>query len=119
MSHDAPQRRAAPRAPRHVLVRYRHKGETHWRTAQLQDVSRDGVRLVCEQTFQPNVLLELSMGLPVFTEPIELTGRVVWQKSVTAGALRWSEHGVLFVEVPAGLRQQIERAVQRFLSKPS
>lgn len=117
VSDDAPQRRAAVRAPRHVLVRYRCKGETHWRTAQLKDVSRVGVRLICEQTFQPGAVVELSMGLPVFPEPVELTARVAWQKSVGAGGLRWSEHGLSFVSVPPELQQRIEDAVQRFLRK--
>lgn len=85
--------------------------------AALRDISRDGARLTSELTLKPQELLLLEFGLPVFQQPLQISARVVWQKTVESGGLTWHECGLVFTSLTDEAKKTLEDAVQRFLAK--
>lgn len=98
------------------MVRYRGLTQTTWDVSPLKDVSRDGARLVCQTAFEPGVLMELRLGLPLFQEPVSMPARVVWQQPVFSGRLRMVELGVIFSWSDASARERMEHTIQRLLT---
>ena len=107
--------RAAPRVARPVMVRYRRAGGAKWYVTPLKEFSRDGARLICEEAFKPQDILELWVGLPIFPEPVRIMARVVWQKPAFGGHMQIGEYGIAFTTPDPRLRHTIDEAVQRFL----
>lgn len=113
------QRRASARATRHLTVRYRRATEPGaWHVAALRDISQDGARLTSELAFRPQELLVMELGLPVFSQDIHLSARVVWDRAVALGGLTWHECGLVFTALPDEAKKALAGAVHRFLSRP-
>ena len=118
MAEPPSQRRASPRASRHLTARYRRATETTWHVAALRDISQDGARLTSELAFRPQELLVMELGLPVFPQDIHLSARVVWDRAVALGGLTWHECGLVFTALPDEAKKALAGAVHRFLSRP-
>lgn len=112
-----PDQRKAPRVARPFMVRFRNPLQDKWHAAPLKDLSRDGARLISEETFPPGTLLEVWIGMPVFHDPTRLMARVVWQKPAFTGRMQMSEQGLVFTNPDPKLRQALEDAVLGFLKK--
>ncbi len=112
---ESERRQAGPRVIRHFLVRYRGPNETAWHMSPLRDFSREGARLVCEESYVPGTALDFRLGLPVFLTPVQITVRVMWQQSVFSGRMQMTEHGMSFTELEPAVQQTIDEAVKRFV----
>jgi len=112
---ETERRRTAPRVARPFMVRYRRSAKASWRLATLKDLSRDGVRFVCEGTFESGEVLELQFGLPLFPQPAQIVGRIAWKRPVFSGRLQMAEYGLRFISLGAEARQTLDDAMQRFL----
>lgn len=112
---ESERRQGGPRVIRHFLVRYRGPNETGWHMSPLRDFSRDGARLVCEESYPPGTALDFRLGLPVFLTPVQITVRVMWQQSVFSGRMQMTEYGISFTELAPAVQQVIDEAVKRFV----
>ena len=74
--------RGSGRAPRfavHLSLRYRSIGETHWRTGQIENISRSGVLFWTRHLLDVDTALEMSFVLPLgeMKPGVVCRGRVV------------------------------------------
>ena len=108
------ERRSASRVACQAMVRYRRfRRGSSWLASPFKDVSRGGARFVSEAAFRPGELLEVSVGMPLFHDPVPLAARVVWQRTMFSGALQLSEHGVRFVSLATELQQITDEAIEQ------
>ena len=112
---ETERRRGAPRVAQPFMVRYRRNATAPWRLATLKDLSREGVRFVCEEVFESGEVLELQFGLPLFLQPTQIVGRIAWKRPVFSGRLQMTEYGLCFTSLPADVRQTLDDAMQRFV----
>lgn len=108
------EQRKAPRAVREMMVRYRGPNQTSWRLTALQDFSSLGVRVITEEALTIGTPLAVQLGLPLFPQPVEIPGKIVWQRSVMSTDTQLTEYGIAFMSVTAEVKTTIDRAVERF-----
>ena len=111
------RRQAGPRVVKHFLVRYRGPNRSRWDTSPLQNFSRNGARLVCEQAFAPGTELDVQVGMPLFASPVRIAARVAWQRPAFKGRLQLAEHGISFALLDQEVRETIGAAIQQYLKE--
>lgn len=107
--------RRNPRVAHHLVVRFRNRRLNRWEVFPLKDFSREGARFLSTEAFEPNSVLELVFGLPLFSKRTSLSARVVWQKPIYSGRLRMTEYGVRFSSLEPDMHQALLEAVRRYL----
>ena len=108
-----PDRRELPRVGAHFMVSFRIPPQMTWQMSTLTDLSRAGARFVAEESPPPGVALDLRLRLPNVTEPVQTTGRVIWQRPAFSGRIRATELGLMFVALSVDVGQAIDDVIQR------
>ena len=109
------ERRTATRVACHFTARCRMPGSV-WRVVPIKDVSLTGARLVCDEPPKPGQPMDLLVTLPFFSQPVQFTAQVVWQRPAYAGRFQLSECGLSFQPVGLALRAAIRDGVQRLVA---
>jgi hypothetical protein len=96
-------------------VQYRLAGElaAPWFSAQLMNLSANGLRFRGEEMLAPGTVLEIQMTLSGMREPLVIQCRVVWCQTQASGVM---ESGAEFRELSPDVQVRIDELVQ-FLNK--
>ena len=111
-------RRTAPRVPCQFMIQYRGHQRSSWDLSPLRELGSGGARFLADGELAPGESVDIRMGLPLFSEPVQLPARVVWQKSTFSGAFKVSDTGIVFTNLDAHLLRTIDDTVRRLLHRP-
>jgi hypothetical protein len=125
MPHDSPvsmsavrsERRIRPRVPCQFIIQYRSTQRADWDLSPLRELGSGGARFLADGELASGEAVDIRMGLPLFSEPVRLPARVVWQKSTFSGVFKVAETGIVFTQLDAHLLRTIDDAVQRILQQ--
>jgi hypothetical protein len=111
------ERRKAPRINRRFMVKYRCPalGQTAWMVSPIKDLSATGIRFIAESAYPKDAVLELQLFLPTGTDPMPLSGVVVWAHG--GGPYKMGEHGLEFASLTPAQRDALKTATEFFLRK--
>ncbi|MBI2105064.1 MAG: PilZ domain-containing protein [Candidatus Omnitrophica bacterium] len=109
-----PEQRRSPRAPYHLIVRYRPPGArgAAWLASPLRDLSSGGARFLSEHPFAAGDAFDIQLLLPAAPQPVWVMARVAWTKPAVMGM---REVGVTFDAGDASIQRLIDDAVARKL----
>lgn len=107
------ERRQYPRITQPLAVRYRARGslDTLWHEAATVNVSAVGMRMRGAEPLETDTLLELSMDVPGFREPLVLKGRVVWAQLQASQVI---ESGVEFEPMAVEQETKLDQLLRFF-----
>ena len=111
------ERRTRPRLIQSVRAKCRplQPIEQPWIPLTVLNVSLKGLRVLCNQTLSAEQPLELCLALPRKTQPMVVSGRVMWCKAHASGVV---EHGVGLVDLNAAQQQQMKTLMDGMVSSP-
>ncbi len=75
-------RRIFHRIPAELSLRFREQNSNQWGLGQTQDISAQGIGLLCEKELSPRTSLEMWLPIPDKGESYYTRGEVVWSKRV-------------------------------------
>ena len=112
------ERRNSHRVPCQFMIQYRGNQHVAWDLSPLRELGSGGARFLADAELEPGEVVDIRMGLPLFSEPVQLPARVVWQKSTFSGAFKVAETGIIFTNLDTHLLQTIDDTVHRLLQRP-
>ena len=110
------ERRRFKRIPLSFEVRCRPVGEFSelWRAVRALDISASGIQVRGEEPFEFWTKMDIRLLIPGLREPLELHGRVVWNKTLPSGM---TEAGMEFVDVSPEQQKQLDELLLFFKDK--
>ncbi len=122
-----PERRSSKRIPTRIEVRYLDEAAESRKYPDLGEMSHDfvfdlsmgGMRLVSSFHRPVGTAVRVSLVLPGDSEPTELPGEVVWNRTYDEGEGQWLVEGmgVRFEKLQPAAAERIERWVERYYAE--